>query len=190
MIQFVSQTSRTRLKGKILGIDEFEQLVTRCRKADSPRLIGNDSFRHASILVKELIISAHMKNRKEPIRLLVGCLQNDFYTPLAPYIKEAMEDGCPVSVIVLDTLNEELLNNEFYSAVDAHEMGEVLLLIGDPNGMRHSIVIGKRAYRLESDDVTKKAKASFNSQIMASSLVDRHDGLLKKFNIPLPVLGV
>lgn len=174
-------------------IDDFERKVKRCSKYDSPELIRNSTIEHAAVLIRTLIQSAHMRtiiplHRKEPIRLLVGCLRKNFYSDLCLHtdILAAMNAGCQVSLIVLNATQKELDGNLFYQAVEDHPNGTVLLLESDRMTADHTVIIGERAYRLETSHDHHTARASFNSPSMARMLSDRHDEILRLFNIQPP----
>lgn len=175
-------------------IDDFERKVLRCSRHDSPELIRNSTINHAAVLIRTLIQSAYKRTvlqsrRKEPIRLLVGCLRKDFYSSdlcLHKDIKEAMDVGCKVSLIILNATQEQLEDNRFYQAVEDHANGSVLLLANDPTIEDHAVVIGERAYRLETSHDHHTAQASFNSPGMAQLLSEKHDEILRLFDVEPP----
>lgn len=157
--------------------DDFESLVLKARMDESEDVIENASVDHAFVLFDNLISVAAEK--REPIKIVSGCLFQEFYNKLVEKVQSSMDSGSNVRILVADCKegNKQKTGNKFWEAVDKHKNGEIHLLEEDFYDAPHFIVVGDKRFRIELDDKKRKAFASFNNAVVARSLVNLHDRL-------------
>ncbi len=157
--------------------ESFENYVMKCAESNSPDQIHNASIHHAQIIVRELFKSAAI--HKEGIRIVSGCLQDDFYRDdLALHAEEALRCGSRIQILVLERTRDHLASNELFRLVHPHPRGEVITPDSAPTPgaiqtfWAHFILVGDSRYRIEKDDGRKDAIASFNDRALGEVLMD------------------
>ena len=156
--------------------DEFTKLVERCRKNQDSRLIENAAWSHAQTLFVNLIQAAFERSRVEPIRIVTGSLNKDFYASdkiidaIATYLSK---EGANIEVVVLNS-DADLTDHPFVEAVKNSGKGSVI--VADANAplqqVPHFIVVGDRRFRLETDHGQTKAIACFNNKEIGAYLIN------------------
>ncbi len=170
---FTLYSNNTPKKKKIM-ID-FEELVVRCRKKNIDRDIHNSSWDHALILFKNLFLSA--RNSKQPVRIVTGTLNPDFYGELVDCVEETMKKQ-KVELIVLERNMEGLNSNAFASAIKSNPNGRLFVKHNNDEDIQtsHFVVVGEDKYRFELNHEQTQAVANFKNKTMGEQLV-------KLFNI-------
>jgi len=164
---------------------DFTNLVDNCSSKKLDTIIHNASKDHALYLFKKLMQSA---TPCEEIRILSGHLNAEFYGGLVEDLRECINKNCTVSIIVLNA-TIDIAKNQF--AKLANESGK-LIIAPEGYGINidkhpHFIVVGKRAFRLETDHSQAKAIASFNEPEVAGTLISIFDRLKENLNVNIPV---
>lgn len=161
--------------------DTFEGFVKDCAENSKSEFIRNSSIEHAKIIVRELFNCA-IRDQQD-VRISSGKLQEDFYDDMVDLGRKAMDQDVHVSVVVLDSAEEQLQGNSFYETVEDHANGRVFTL-DLPETETHYVLVGDSRYRVEFDDVTKEAVASFNDGTVGHLLADVHEGYLRTAAAP------
>lgn len=152
----------------------FVKLVRYCRKRHDSKTIFNASFSHALVLAKNLLDCA--KETGEPVRIVSGNLEKDFYEGLTEKIKELQD----VEVIVLNP-GSKISENSFVQELKKKEAkGESVKVIQASKDMSsklpHFILVGKNKFRVETDHEHAKALACFNNSevggILSQAFID------------------
>jgi len=150
--------------------DKFTELVKDCRKSKSDKIIHNASMSHALILAENLIQMA--SKSKKDIKILSGNLHEAFYNNLQESMQKALDIGCNVSLIVLDS-EVNLSNSSFWNTIKKSNNGYVMqskLQRSETEKTPHFILVGQESFRLETDHKQTKATACFNNPIIGDSL--------------------
>jgi hypothetical protein len=140
--------------------DDFAKLVERCRTHKLADIIENTSVQHATILMRGLL--KHAAAEKTNVQIVSGKLFPGVFELLVPTLQDALDNGCKVEVVTLCP-EEDLEGNEFYSTLMHHPNARAYVAGKQQKEYTHFLLSGN-AYRLEVDDGTKKAYASFNDQ--------------------------
>ncbi len=162
--------------------DTFEKKVDRCKRKELSDIIENASRDHAKYLVKALLDKAIKKN--EPIRIVTGTFDGDFYKGLVDAFSACTEKNIPISVIVLD----KEFNPASHPMAKLIDSGNIRLLtiaddkIEEASTAPHFILVGDRRFRLETDHDQAKAVASFNDPSMGRWLMETFNWLVDASN--------
>lgn len=138
---------------------EFEELVRRCVSENRDQVIHNASRSHARILFDALFRVAIRDN--EPVRIVTGNLNDEFYRGLVGKAKECFAAGMKVEVVVLNA-DADLKDNSFASVVKGHALGSLWHMKETLSDYAHFVVVGNHSYRFETDHLQAKAQANFN----------------------------
>ena len=151
----------------------FEDYVKGCARHENADIIQNASISHAKIIVDQLFESAIRHG--ENIRMASGRLLPEFYSDIIDKAKKVLSQRIRISVVVLDSTEDDLRDNKLYSVVVNDPHGEVLTSRGSMTGEQvHYVLVGEKRYRVEIDDKTKEAIASFNDPRIGGLLADAH----------------
>ncbi len=156
--------------------DAFIKLVKKCRTQKLDHMIQNAAREHALVLFNELIESATDDGVVDPIRIVSGHLDDNFYSKLVPLVEKYISNsGSNIEVIVLDP-NFDKSANSFAQTVDRATNGSLHVLSEDIyselKSHAHFIIIGNNKFRYETDHDQTKATASFNNASIGGTIMD------------------
>jgi hypothetical protein len=152
-------------------MQEYKNLVERCRKGRLNQVIKNDSISHAGILFDNLFAAAEALPEGEPKEIKVQCHEalSIFYQRYLSAAKNLLDSGTKIRLLVADR-NVNPNSNAFLNLVSNHKNGEVRRLGAGANSAINFVVVGNSAYRLEGDQKTVSAVANFNDPISSGVL--------------------
>lgn len=156
--------------------DQFARYVASCRRQRSPEIIRNLSSENARIIMANLIKLAI--SDKLDVRLVTGILDKNTYNPLEPLFEKLLSSVNRVKIMILDSINLDHEDNRVYDKVRTHPNGRVLCLNEARDSFPHFMVVGDVGYRIEFDDITKKASACFNDR--DKLVVEHYTNLFRK----------
>lgn len=157
--------------------DDFFEFVEKKRKEKSTELIYNASIDHATVLMQQLFQVAI--DEKKDVKIISGDLKNEFYEKLIVDIDKVFDAGCKVSLIILNSNNNNLDNNAFANACKNNKNGMLKQQTNDQIVCPHFMLVGNEAFRLETDHEQSKATACFMNQEIGSILDKSFDEVLK-----------
>jgi len=158
--------------------DKFETLVVECREKNLPITIHNASKRHALTLFKNLFQAAIVNT--EPVKIVSGNLDDDFYNDLDEDLKKCLDKDISVEVFALN--HRDLQSNKFAQTLITHKNGTFNQFpIDEKVQSPHFILVGENKYRAETDHVQAKAIASFNNSSVGETLSQLFSELKEQF---------
>lgn len=134
---------------------DYEKLVYKHFISSSSAEIDNGSIDHAKVVVEYLFRLAGKKGLS--VKIVTDCLEKEFYDAFAGPIKEILNTN-KVSIISLNEPEE----GSFKEIVSSSGNGSIKIANEEYEALPNFILIGDSAYRLETNHLFKKAKASFN----------------------------
>jgi hypothetical protein len=161
-----------------LAMEEYEQLVERCRKHRVNELITNASINHAGVLFENLFKAARSIPSSEEKAMMIQCgnALPEFYAQFEQVAKEVMDSGVALRVLLCDH-SHGASTNSFLKMVAKHPKGAVRVRGAECDDSIHFVVVGTSAYRVETDLDSVQAFANFNEPVVASHLIkmfERH----------------
>lgn len=149
--------------------DEFTKLVKKCADREENQVIFNASSSHALVLFEELLDMAARKLL--PVKIFSGKFDTAIYDKLVSKISQVLEKGVKVELLSEEN-NSVLAGNKFVEAVKSKNGDAVKYLKNDMSDLKHFILVGKSAFRFETDNEKKTAQANFNDPI-TGAMIDR-----------------
>ena len=130
---------------------EFQNIVRR-HYSNSNEHISNGSIGNAKVLVNYLF--RYSLEKKQDVKIITGSLKEELYSPFTNLIKEILEKN---EVKVISETGYK--TNGFFNKIKNSINGDIKIL---NKKLPHFSLVGKRAYRLETNDEIKLAIGSFN----------------------------
>lgn len=144
------------------AIRYYEEQVKILIRENSDEIISNSSSKHAIVLLKNFFQEA-----RSSIYIFCGNLSKTVYDDIhvVDAMRAALERGIEVAVIICQEKPESTLFSELLK-----QYGKRIFCKIADNEINHFCVIDGRRYRLETDQMEKKAIACANSREIGSSL--------------------
>jgi hypothetical protein len=160
---------------------DYSKVVAECRKDLISRKISNASIEHAYVLFENLLTLAI--DNKQPVKIVTGCLEEPFYKNIANKIKDVLDSGNRVDIIVLCS-KDKIQDKSLAKMVSEHKNGSVKILsTEEAYHQQHFILVGDRSYRIEFSDEDKIAEANFNNELVGEFLQYQFDSLSQRQEI-------
>lgn len=147
--------------------DDFAEIVRVARETESTRSITNASISHAFILADELF--QYAIDKRLDVRIVSGTLEVDFYDRLVGKAERILEAGNRIEIVVERFDDTNISNHAFYKLVKNH--GKGLVVVSPITNTPHFILVGNKAFRLETSHKAKEAVASFNDNALGTILL-------------------
>jgi hypothetical protein len=158
-------------------MDSFTKVLVECRKKESTRMLHNASIEHAKVLFENLIDMG--RELKEPIRIVSGKLNTEFYGQLTDKAEQALKENTPIELVVVDP-DINLDDNPFANII--RESGGHVYQTTEKIEYPHFILVGEKRFRLETDHAQTKAVACFNN-IEVGTFLHKMFNLLKDYKL-------
>lgn len=175
------QNINSTVKG--VKMKEYKDIVEQARKERSINPISNSSFNHALIVIENLFEMAI--EDKIDIKIVSGCLQNNFYENLIPKAQNILDLGCRIDVITLCPI-EALEHNKFKHLLNNYNTQTSILCLKEKEeapSIPHFMLVGKTGYRIEFNDENKIAEGCFNNELVGNFLEEQFCRLKENENL-------
>jgi sugar-specific transcriptional regulator TrmB len=146
---------------------DYDEWVNDCYQSRKNQEIHNASQENALMIFNKLFDKAIRD--KEDIKIITNKLLASFYNQLTDKLKQIVENGNTVQVIVEEKIDDQE-NNNFY-----HQSKRFLKKASSFEGLPNFIIVGNNSFRYSADKKDTKAIANFNDESMGSFLLDLFD---------------
>lgn len=159
---------------------DFSKAIEECRRRESTRILENASIEHAKELFVNLIDEGRV--RKEPIAIVSGDLNQDFYGQLVDGARKALAENTKITLLITNP-SFQIDNHPFAQAI--HQGGGKVYKATTKTEIPHFIVVGDKRFRVETDHAQAKAKACFNNSVVGKILRKLFDNFISSGSVKL-----
>ena len=148
---------------EIAKISPYRAKLIAARMSGSDEIIDNGEGAQATDMISELFVLARQQHL--PVDIYSGSLHSAVFVPITALLKDYLSDDKAKLRVLTDTPPAELAGNAFSDTVSQHQKAQIFRYPLNAVNMLHFMLVGDRAYRLETDHHRFVASGCFNDTL-------------------------